>query len=97
MNKRLFSIALILAATLGAVSWLKGGGTGTVSGSSPLCYPLGTLALLGLGAWGLVRLFSRHREGESDASDEDAAETFADSDDSEESDEDGGTDADEDA
>ena len=57
INARLVSIALILVATLGAVSWFKGSGAGFVFGPSPLCYPLGTLALLGLGVWGLVPPF----------------------------------------
>ena len=101
MNTRLLSMALILVATLGVVSWLKGGGIGTVSGASPLCYPLGTLALLGLGAWGLMRLLSQRRADESDGTkdmgDEETAETPLEQDDSDESDGFSDSDTDEDA
>jgi len=95
------SIVLILVATLGAVSWLKPGNAGSVFGSAELCYPLGTVALLVLGAWGLVRLFSQRRANESDGTkdmgDEEPAEAPLEQDDSDESDGCGGTDADEDA
>jgi hypothetical protein len=101
MNRRLFSIALILVATLGVVSWLKAGSAGPVSGSATLCYPLGTLALLVLGTWGLMRLFSQRKADESDGTkdmgDEETAETPMEQDDSDESDGFGGSDADEDA
>jgi hypothetical protein len=100
MNRRLFSIVLILAVTLGAVSWLKAGNAQPIASGS-VCYPLGTLALLALGVWGLMRLFCQRRADESDGtksvSEEVIAETPLEQDDSDESDGFGGSDADEDA
>ena len=81
MNRRLISIALVLLVTLLCLSWLKPGGRPASSTVAP-AYPLGTVALLVLGMWGLVRLFVRPRDDstEQNADRDDVSDTDQDSD-----------------
>ena len=81
MNKRLISIALALLATLAVLSWL-GPNSRPATGTAAPAFPLGTIALVVLGVWGVIRLFARPRDDstEHNADRVDDSDTVQDSD-----------------